>query len=366
MRERYIVIPALEPGWDFPDYAARVRRETGGHIVVVDDGSGPRYTPVFQAVRRIEGCVVLTHEGNRGKGRALKTGFAYVRALEEGPKDILCVDCDGQHRVEDIRRICDRLEDFPEALILGGRTFGGRAVPWRSRLGNWISSLIFWVLCGKWLPDTQTGLRGFESRLLDTMLQVPGERFEYETQMLLACVRGKIPICTQEIQTIYEDGNAGSHFRPFQDSVSVMKAMFSGIFRFGLASLLCAVLDLTLFWSLCRTLGAEGTGQFSGITAAAVLARIVSATANYWINHTYVFGRGNRNAAWEGRSLWRYYGLCVILAAVSGIIVSVLERLLGVRPVTGKIFTDTLLFFASYRLQETWVFSERKVEEDEG
>ena len=60
------------------------------------------------------------------------------------------------------------------------------------------------------------------------MCQVPGERFDYETEMLFACARKKVPVLTEEIRTIYIDHNAGSHFRPVRDSLQVLSAFLRG------------------------------------------------------------------------------------------------------------------------------------------
>ena len=117
---------------------------------------------------------------------------------------------------------------------------GGKEVPWKSRFGNWISSVVFRALSGIYLADTQTGFRAFDGSLLELMLRVPGERFEYETSVLLACAKQDIPVRTEKIETVYEEKNAGTHFRPVKDSIRVMAALFHEPAKFILSSLFCA------------------------------------------------------------------------------------------------------------------------------
>lgn len=227
MKRNCIIIPALEPDERLCEYIMEIRKSISGFIVVVDDGSGPEYRPLFDRIGSTEGCVVLRHDVNRGKGRALKTAFAYVKEHIPETRCLVCADCDGQHAPADVARILGEAEKEPGALHLGGRDFSGEEVPLRSRFGNRASSFLLWLVCGKWICDTQTGLRAFDESLLEDMISIPGERFEYEMQMLITCVRSRIPVRTHQIQTIYEGENEGSHFRPLQDSVRVMKALFA-------------------------------------------------------------------------------------------------------------------------------------------
>ena len=48
------------------------------HIVIVDDGCGEEYAPIFEKVAAFPQVEVLKHEENKGKGRAIKTGFSYI------------------------------------------------------------------------------------------------------------------------------------------------------------------------------------------------------------------------------------------------------------------------------------------------
>ena len=238
--KKYIIIPTLEPDPCFLARVEELREQIPAQIVVIDDGSGSDYRERFEQIDEMDGCVVLYHEENRGKGRALKTGFSYVRRCLSAEKKasggsgewlepaagILCLDSDGQHSAENGAELLELVENCPGTLILGGRDFTGREVPWKSRLGNRVSSAVFRLISGRYLSDTQTGLRAFDDSLLDLMTETPGERFEYETNVLLACISRGICIRTEKISTVYIDKNKGTHFRPVRDSAAILRTLF--------------------------------------------------------------------------------------------------------------------------------------------
>lgn len=352
MKKTYIIIPALEPELEFCDYVRKLQEMQNPYIVVIDDGSGENYQTVFQTLKHMENCVVLTHHKNEGKGVALKTGFQYIKEQAEEGDHIVCVDCDGQHAVEDVVAICEKMKRYPGTLLLGSRAFSGGNIPFRSLIGNRTTSFFLWMMSGRWLSDTQTGFRAFDTSLLELILEVSGTRFEYEMQMLLTCIQNKIPIRTESIRTIYQDGNSGSHFRPVRDSFGVLGALFSNIGKFGLSSFLCALLDVCLFWLMLNMTG-NGNGMFGlhTVFAATVVARIASAGTNYMMNRHLVFESKTRS-----QSLMRYALLCYALTAASAVSVFGMNRILHINPATSKIVCDSVLFFVSYRIQKSWVF----------
>ncbi|HBY61173.1 MAG TPA: hypothetical protein DEH78_15230, partial [Solibacterales bacterium] len=175
-----VVIPAYRPGAALGGIVARLAERFP--VIVVDDGSGEAYRPVFDSLR---GATVLRHEGNRGKGGALKTGFAHAAAAFEALTGVVTVDADGQHRVEDAFRVAEALERERDALVLGARAFDG-PVPFRSRFGNEATRLVMRFVLGRALQDTQTGLRGIPAGLLDELVRLPSNGYEYELDMLIA------------------------------------------------------------------------------------------------------------------------------------------------------------------------------------
>ncbi len=212
-----VLIPAYEPDQHLVDIVAELRRQAPTwQVVVVDDGSGPRHSCVFTMVAA-PGATVLLHDRNRGKGAALKTGFAWARSHAPG-ETVVCADSDGQHLVHDIVRVGSAVR--PGTMVLGGRKFTGK-VPARSRFGNAVTRHVFRALSGVPVYDTQTGLRAYPHEQLAWLCSVPGERFEYEFQALLRARTACIRIVEVEIDTVYEVERSSSHFRTVRDSVRV-------------------------------------------------------------------------------------------------------------------------------------------------
>ena len=141
----------------------------------------------------------------------------------------MTADSDGQHAPEDVVRCMELLAENPEALVLGCRTFDRADIPWRSRFGNGWMRTLFRVVSGRRFDDTQTGLRGIPAGFMRELLDVPGERFEFESEMLLRL--GRRPLVQFPIRTIYENRNAGSHFRPFADSAKILRIVLRSAVR---------------------------------------------------------------------------------------------------------------------------------------
>lgn len=347
-----ILIPSLEPDVRLIDYVLKLQEYGLTDIIIVDDGSGEAYHQIFQKLKE-NGCVVLHHKTNQGKGCALKTGFGYINSSFEHYTCVVTADSDGQHAPEDVYHIAEVAGQHPDALILGVRDFNASGIPPKSLVGNRFSSFAFAVFYGRHLTDTQTGLRGFGPQLLDRMIKVHGSRFEYELNMLISCVESDVAILTVPIKLIYENDNKGTHFKSIQDSIRIVSVLLSGVFRFSLSSIVSAGVDLGIAWTLLDLLQPLlGQQDFLRILLATVMARAVSTTVNYLLNKHFVFGRKKSG----NDALWRYLFLCGAIMFLSTTGVYLLHRFLFVNEKFGKIICDILLFLLSYQVQKRWVF----------
>ena len=217
-RAMVVLLPVYQPGHHLPTLLTELREAAPQcRFVIVDDGSGPAAAQVLQQAESLGGTV-LHHPGNRGKGVALKTGFRY--AADEHPGlDVICADADGQHSVADIVRVADRVRATGHT-VLGVRRFAGD-VPLRSKVGNAVTRALFRAATGRGVRDTQTGLRAYPAALLEWLRTVPGERFEYEMNVLLRAARAGHRIEEVEITTTYLNDNASSHFSLLSDSARI-------------------------------------------------------------------------------------------------------------------------------------------------
>jgi glycosyltransferase involved in cell wall biosynthesis len=226
-----VLAPVYPPGDRLLTLVTELRDAAPGiQVVVVDDGSSPASAPTLDAAVDL-GCTVLRHGTNRGKGVALKTGFRHIARAHPGDH-VVCADADGQHGVADILRLAEHARATGR-MVLGVRGFDG-SVPLRSRVGNTATRLLFRAATSRAVQDTQTGLRAYPGGLLDWLQSVPGERFEYEMNVLLHAVRAGYPIDEITIATTYLDDNASSHFGSLADSARV----YWPLLRFAASSLL--------------------------------------------------------------------------------------------------------------------------------
>ncbi|MET7419034.1 glycosyltransferase family 2 protein [Dactylosporangium sp. NPDC005555] len=217
-----LLLPVYEPGQALVTTVVSLRDAApDAHVVVVDDGSGPASAGPLSAVRDL-GCTVLRLPANRGKGAALKHGFRHIAEHHPGHA-VVCADPDGQHHVEDILRVARHVE-VSARMVLGVRAFEGR-VPLRSRFGNALTGVLFRAATGRDIRDTQTGLRGHPADQLPWLCTVPGDRFEYEMNVLLHAVRAGLPIEQTGITTRYIGDNGTSHFGSLADSVRVYRPL---------------------------------------------------------------------------------------------------------------------------------------------
>ena len=345
------IVPSLRPDTKLEGVVRDLAHAGFSRVILVDDGSGPEYADVFaRAAALCPGSVVLRHEINRGKGCALKTAFAWFLEHADGDVGVVTVDGDGQHTGEDARRCAEALEEHPGALVMGCRRFDGPDVPARSSLGNRITAACFTFLCGIRVSDTQTGLRAVGADFMRELLTVHGERYEYETNMLLESKAAGVPIVEVPIRTVYIEENRSSHFHPLRDSADI----YGQIARCLSASIASTVLDIALF-ALLNWLFASMDGHVRLLLATG-LARAASSLCNYLANRSLVF----RSRETLGRSAPRYYALCVAQAAASYGGVYLLSEILPVPAVPAKLVTDTILFFLSFQIQREWVFSKKK------
>lgn len=347
-----VIIPSLNPDQKLINTIDSIIAKGFSKIVVVDDGSDELHKEPFEYAEK-KGCKLLVHEVNKGKGRALKTAFEYC--IEDSDcQGVITVDGDGQHSAEDIYRCGEAMLDSNnDKVILGCRDFGEKGVPFKSKYGNNITRFAFLVLCGIKISDTQTGLRAIPAKFLKAMTEYKGERFEYETNMLLEMKAQGIPFSEVKIETIYLDDNASTHFNPLKDSIKIYKV----ILKYSISSGASAIIDLLLFYILLYILegfGIENSEQI--VLISTVTARVISSVCNYLINRKVVF----RSAA--PKSFIRYYALCIIQMLLSAGVVAALSVLFAAGK-TGKLIikliTDTCLFFASFGVQREWVFKKK-------
>lgn len=346
----FVIIPSLNPDERLINTVNGMLNIGFKRIIIVNDGSDRSHLKYFP--KADENITVIHRKQNHGKGAALKVAFRHILRNYPNAVGAVTVDGDGQHLPKDALACANALDNTKKRVILGCRDFSGEDVPKRSRMGNRITSGVFKVLCGMSISDTQTGLRAYPASLFGLLLSVKGDRFEYETNMLLKFKQRGVAIKEIPIETVYLDENSSSHFRPVRDSLKIYRFILSYILSSGISF----IIDILLFYIASRLLKSALGGATA--LAATVIARAVSSFVNYNVNRTAVFNSGKK----ARRSLARYYILAVPQMLVSALLVSLIGMAFKAAPALStliKIIVDTVLFFISYRIQQGWVFSEK-------
>jgi len=181
-------------------------------VIVVNDGCTDNTAEVLQ---NFPGLQIVTQSRNRGKGLALRTGFDY--AFKKGYKYVISIDSDGQHFARDLYKFLDKLEEAPNAIIIGARNMDQDTVPGKSSFGNRFSNFWFKIETGIVLPDTQSGYRLYPLQPLHNIYFFT-RRFEFEIEVLVRAAWKGLDIVSVPVSVYYAPKEIRvSHFRPVKD-----------------------------------------------------------------------------------------------------------------------------------------------------
>ena len=346
------LIPAYCPDKEMTALMSKLTKEFA-HIVVVDDGCYEKYKEVFDEACSYENVALLHHDVNKGKGMALKTGFAHILEKLPDAQGVVTLDADGQHTVEDTIKCCEAFlnSDGKKPVVFGCRDFSSDSdIPPRSRFGNRLTSRLMKFFCDITLSDTQTGLRVLSTDILKDLLEVPGERYEYEMNMIFALHDLEVPFKEVQITIIYLNQNEGSHFNPIKDSMKIYKVFM----KFCISSFGSALLDWLIFTAAQHFLKVPLPSNYVEVSTA--IARICSGLFNYNFNRI-IFKSKAKDALVSGP---KYLVLWLVQMVISAYSVKYVAMWTGFPSPVVKIVIDTILFFISYKIQQMWVFKKNK------
>ncbi len=173
-----IIIPAYNEEENIQAMVASCR-EVGFHnILVVDDGS----TDHTAARAREAGAMVVSHIINRGVGAATQTGLEAAKLLHADI--VVTIDADSQHKPQDIKKLIDALTEKNSDIAIGSRFLNGENnIPVMRQVFNRIANIITFLLAGIMLTDSQSGLKAFSRRALDT-IQLSANGFEFSSEII--------------------------------------------------------------------------------------------------------------------------------------------------------------------------------------
>lgn len=343
-----LVIPIYQPCDKALPFLSTIDPSSFEKIVIVDDGSGEKYKPIFDEIGKLKNFIVLSYPFNHGKGYALKTGFKYVRDYLPDVKGIVTADGDGQHALEDILRVRDELSEKEDHLVLGVRDFSSPDTPGRNRFGNRFSSGYFKITTGVRVKDTQTGLRGIPENLFEIAITTIGDRYEYEFNFLSDAVK-EVKLSQITIKTIYDD-NANSHFHPIRDSIR--------IYRTPLLYLAVALTSFIIDFGLFAAIHYFGPTELPWeVIIPYVGARLISGPYNFLMNDFVVFP----GPEGFGRKLGCYAFVFVINMCLGLGLLYLFDRVFpenfGLTLL--KIFVETTIFIVNFFVCKVFIFARK-------
>ena len=204
----------LIPAYNSAEFLPKLLPDVKSHvpdILVVDDGSTDATAEIAESL----GVNLLRHPANRGKGAALKTGFAF--ALENGYDLVITIDSDGQHQPQYIPAFLQAYEETGSDIIIGSRIRDKASMPCPRRFSNWTTSHLLSLLIRVKIEDLQCGFRLYSRRLLETV-RLESDHFELETEIVIKAVQAGMPPHFVQIKVEYGYGFP-SHMKGFTDTM---------------------------------------------------------------------------------------------------------------------------------------------------
>jgi len=193
----WIVIPAYNEEKKIGEVVRKLKK-TGFNVIVVDDGSKDK----TGKIARKNGARVYTHIINRGLGGALNTGISAT--IMNNADVIITCDADGQHSIEDIKKIAEEIEKGNADVVIGSRLVDSNGMPLSRKIGNLGLNVITWILFGAYFSDTQSGLRAF-SRAAAEKIKIKTNRMEVSSEIINEIKRNKLKLKEVPIKAIYTD-----------------------------------------------------------------------------------------------------------------------------------------------------------------
>ncbi len=336
-----VIIPAYRPNQNLFKLVQNLQKHFKGTIIVVDDGNQDQ--TIF---KQLSGVVLLHHDKNKGKGAALKTAFRYVLKELDSVYGVVTADADGQHPAEDILKMIHLIEQDSDSFYIGTRTFSQKT-PLRNRLGNLITRKVFSWVTKQTIMDTQNGLRAIPKWLLEKLIKIPQQRYDYEMAMLKLIADQGVRIIQVPVKTIYEQEGAISSFNPWKDSVLIYRILLKSFVRFIIVGILSFAIDYALYL-LFYTWFIGGWR----IIAAVLSARVISGMFNYVMNRFYSFESDVRFV----KSSLQYLILFLLIMSLSAFFTDALTSFGFISYQYAKIVVDSLLFLLSYTIQKKYIF----------
>ena len=231
-------------------------------IIVCNDGSNDSTSEIAKNL----GVIVIDHSKNLGYGAGIHSIFRKAREINS---DVLVtIDADGQHRIEDIKKVVEPIEKGEADLIIGSRFLDTtqKQIPGYRKIGIKLITKVTNSSLKNKITDSQSGFRAYSKNVV-SKLNVSDIGMGISTEILIKSSAHGFRIAEVPITVLY-DGDTSTH-NPVSHGTSVL-------------------------FSTLKYTSIEHPLKFYGIPSVILL--IIGATFSYFAVQYYVeIGRLNTN-----------------------------------------------------------------------
>ena len=225
-KKTIILIPSHNCSWRFVNVIKNLRKNNiKNDILIIDDKSSNDSREIIDNIRRkFKNIIVLKNSINLGQGGSIKRGIKFINKKYH----LICtMDDDGQHHHNDVKKIIKTSNKikFNNQIIFGIRDLSFRKTPFKSFLGNKISSIIYKLITNDSLKDTQTGLRLYSTKLAKKFLKIKANGFDFHNIMNYFLIKNKVKIYKIQIKTIYFEKNKKTRFKGIKDTFRILNSI---------------------------------------------------------------------------------------------------------------------------------------------
>lgn len=193
-----MIVPAFREGAGIGKLVSRIRELGFTEVLVVDDGSNDDTGVQAQAA----GAKIKRHIINRGPGAATMTGLTYAR--ENGYGYAVTIDGDNQHDPADIPALLRPLLAGGADVVIGNRFMkGDNFIPRERVFYNGIANLITFTFSGKWVSDTQSGLKALNRKAIER-IRLKMDGYEFCSEMVIRIRREGLEVSEVPVFVHYD------------------------------------------------------------------------------------------------------------------------------------------------------------------
>jgi glycosyltransferase involved in cell wall biosynthesis len=237
-------------------------------VIVVDDGS----TDCTREVAKEFPCKLVCRDGERGKGRALRTGIANAQG-----ENVIWIDADATYPVEVIPEMAAVLATHD--MVVCSRTYGREHIPIMNRIGNAILTKLTQKLYGFKPSDPCSGAYGVKKRHLEKM-ELTSNGFGIEAEVALKSAR--MGLRTVELFLDYRPRVGKTKLSGLRDGYIILKTIIGSLLiynptlLFTVPGSLLAITGIALIaWFLAKPMPMLDKPQEFVIMVSAVLASLI-------------------------------------------------------------------------------------------